>query len=114
MIEAHDLLEKVGPRKFHEIVVNGQRGKTVKEMSRGIRGRVKYSFCGHGVETINNYEYTGNVCDKCNPEVRTTGRNFEAHFNVGLGAWVESKSEMNKLAKKKGMIHIGDEGINRL
>lgn len=106
-----EALQKMGPTKFKEMVMKGQKGKTMHDRQRGVRGRVKYRQCQHAVWIVDNY--VDKVCDKCLEEMGgfEKGREFQPHFNVGLGCWIESKSEMMKVAKKNNMIHIGTDRI---
>lgn len=111
MIEAQDLLQRMGKKKFIEMA-SQTRGRTLADRERTSRwgkGKTFFQICEHGKVTIRNFEKTHD-CMNCNKSTGITKtKDFEPHFNAGLGAWVESKSEMNKLAKQKGMIHIGDD-----
>lgn len=108
MIEAHDLLQKMGKRKFHDFVVGNQKGQTMAQMQSGIKGRIKFRMCQHGVVLLDNYE-PKNICKPCIGVKSTKSKDFEPHFNAGLGAYVETKKEMLNLAKSKGMIHVGTD-----
>lgn len=106
MISAQDLLNRVGKRKFIEITSRlSPNGKTGHDRSRGIKGRVRFRMCEHGTWIIDNYE--PKPCLKCVPVRATKGKDFRPYFNVGLGHWVESRSEEKKVAKSLGLTEAG-------
>lgn len=110
MIEARDMLQKMGKKKFVDFVARNQSGERILDIQKRRRwGRnVKFKKCEHGVWVIDNYKPY--FCSKC-VEIATKPPDFHPHFNVGLGGWVESKSDMKKAAKMKGLIHVGSDGL---
>jgi len=111
MIEATDMIEKMGKRKFVEFALRnqtpGQRMLDIQKRRRWGRN-VKFRKCEHGVWTIDNYVHKR--CPKCYASV-TKPPDFQPHFNHGLGVYVESRSDLKKAAKLKGLIHVGSDGI---
>jgi hypothetical protein len=106
MISAEQMIDKVGKDKFVEMVTHSQKnGQTGAEKDRGIKGRRKFRMCEHGTWVIENYE--PRHCSKCVPEVVTKPKDFRAGFNIGLGYWVESRSEEKAVAKSLGLIERG-------
>lgn len=105
-LTAEQMIQKVGGRKFVEMVVNSPKnGKTGAEKDRGIKGRIRFRRCEHGVWIIDNYEPKS--CSSCNQEVSTKPRDFKPGFNIGLGCWVESRSEEKQMAKRMGFTEAG-------
>lgn len=103
MITADQMIQKYGKQKFVEIVKNSPKnGRTGAEKERGIKGRVRFRRCEHGVWIIDNYE--PKPCSECVPESSSKSKEFRPGFNIGLGCWVESRSEEKKIAKRLGMI----------
>lgn len=114
MITANDMMAKMGKEKFIEYVGRGRGSQGSGERQfdverRKSRGRIKHRQCQHGVWVLENYE--PKRCGKCIPETRTKGKDFEPHFNLGLGCFVETRSEMNRIAKENKMIPIGNERL---
>ena len=111
MIEATEMLQKVGRQKFKEIVLKSQRGETMgsRENRRRWGKNVKHRRCEHGTWIIENYKPKN--CRKCfkvsshfiSKDVDYTG------FNIGLGAFTEGKSDFNKTVKAKGLVHMGTD-----
>lgn len=113
MIEATDIIQKIGKRKFAEMATQqkGRRMLDLEKTRRWGRGKTVFQICQHGKVTIRNCEPT-KECRVCLKSTEITKLpDFEPHFNLGLGCYVESKSEMRKAAKQKGLIHIGSDGI---
>lgn len=105
-ISANDLIDKVGKKKFMEMVVNSPKnGKTGAEKDRGIKGRRRFRMCEHGTWVIDNYK--PKPCIKCIPEKVTKPKDFKPTFNIGLGCWVESRSDEKRTAKSLGLTEIG-------
>lgn len=102
MITSDKMIEKLGKRKFVDMVVNSQKnGKTGAEKDRGIKGRRKFRMCEHGFWIIDNYE--PKRCPNCVTEVQTKTKDFRAGFNIGLGCWVESRQEEKTACKVLGL-----------
>jgi len=83
--------------------------------TKGIKGRRKFRMCEHGVITINNFELTGKVCEKCNPPVKGKAfniENMEPFFNIGLGCVTHGTRHAEKIAKERGLTPIGDAPIS--
>ena len=111
MITACDMMEKMGKDAFIKFVGNsrGSGDRQVDVERRKSPGRIKHRQCQHGTWVIENYESRN--CPKCHVSRDTKSRDFEPHFNLGLGCYVESKSEMNRIAKENKMIPIGNDKI---
>lgn len=111
MIDAVDLKNRLGNKKFSEFVCSQQKGETIgqKKKRRRWGANVRFRMCEHGNWIIDNYK--PKRCSKCHVYRETKGRDFEPHFNLGLGCYVESKSDMLAAAKSKGMTWIGDDGV---
>lgn len=102
MITAEQMIDKVGKKKFVDMVVNSPKnGQTGAEKDRGIKGRRKFRMCEHGTWIIENYE--PKPCAKCIPEVQTKPKDFRAGFNIGLGCWVESRQEERAASRALGL-----------
>lgn len=107
MIKAHDMIKRHGKEKFVQIAVNCKRnGKTGAEKQRGIKGRIKYRSCQHGKVLIDNWEPKDH-CNDCFGEVQTKSKDFIPYFNMGLGGWVESRSDEKRAAKRLGLQEAG-------
>ena len=108
MIDKEKLISKLGKRGFTEFVANNKSNEpTGYDRTRGIRGRVRFRMCEHGKWVIE--EYVPKVCKKCQgvQSKQTKGRDFKPYFNLGLGAFVESRQEERSLAKSKGYVEAG-------
>lgn len=107
MIDKTTLIEKLGKRAFVEFCQNNRSNQpSGHDKTRGIKGRIKWSRCEHGAWVIENYE--PRVCEACYGKPRSTkARDFKPYFNIGLGAFVESRSEEKRLAKSKGYQEAG-------
>lgn len=106
-LSADQMIEAYGKEKFAEMVKNSPKnGPTGAERDRGIKGRVKFRYCQHGVALIDNYEPTKG-CIKCQPEGYTKPKDFRPGFNIGLGYYVESRSEEKAIAKRLGLTEAG-------
>jgi hypothetical protein len=114
MIEATDLLQKMGKKKFIEYASKSQKGETMakkEKRERWGKGKVFTRICEHNKITIRCGKET-HACSACDSSTSYTKlRDFEPHFNMGLGCYVESKSEMKQLAKDRGMVNIGDDKL---
>lgn len=107
MIDKTQLIEKLGKRKAVDFMVNSRSNQpTGFDKTRGIRGRVRWSRCQHGKWVIDNYE--PQICEQCQeiPKI-TKAKDFKPYFNIGLGAFVESRAEERSLAKSKGYQEAG-------
>lgn len=104
---AGDLIKKFGKKKATEMMVHSPKnGRTGAEKDRGIKGRVRYRLCPHSVWIIENYEIK--ECYECSNRPRDTkAPDFKPGFNIGLGAWVESRSEERKIAKALRLVEAG-------
>jgi hypothetical protein len=85
---------------------------------RGIKGRVRYRACGHGVIFIDDFKETGNICETCNPIIEKMEtfnlENTQEFFNHGLGCVTYGTRDAEKKAKKMGLIPIGDSSIQQV
>ncbi len=106
-MNAVDMIHTMGKKGFVDTVMNSQKnGQTGAQRERGIKGRIKYRQCEHRVWVIDNYEYKG--CEKCDGKPKQTkAKDFRAGFNVGLGCWVNSRSEEKRIAKGMGLVEAG-------
>ena len=107
MIDKQTLIDRMGKAKASEFMANSRSNQpTGNDKERGIRGRVRWRRCEHGVYVIDDYVVKG--CTACQ-EVRKNSkpREFKPYFNIGLGAYVESRSEEKSLAKAKGYTEAG-------
>ena len=107
MKTAEELIKKMGKKEFTKFVANSQKnGKTGYEKDRGIKGRIKHRRCQHGVWIIDNYE--PKPCNECMDLPKDTKiREFKPTFNIGLGCYVESRSEEKRIAKSMGLEEAG-------
>lgn len=106
MMTADQMIQRFGKKKAVDMMVNCPRnGKTGAEKDRGIKGRVRFKMCEHGKWVVENYE--PKPCADCIPEIATKGKDFKPYFNIGLGAFVESRSEEKRYAKKIGLVEAG-------
>lgn len=112
MIDAATISEKLGKRKFKEFVEsNRPRGKNQEEYERGRKwGRIRFRMCKHMVWIIDDYQ--NKSCNKCVPVSKSKGRDFEPHFNIALGGYIESKTDFKKALKEAGAVHVGTDKIN--
>ena len=108
MIDKKDLIAKLGKKGFTDFVTQHKSNQpTGHDRQRGIKGRIRWSRCQHGTWVIDNYEPKS--CERCTGEwtKHSKPRDFSPYFNIGLGAYVESRSEEKKLAKSKGYVEAG-------
>jgi len=106
MMTTDQMIQRFGKRGFLELAANSPKnGKTGHEKDRGIKGRRRFKMCEHGVWVIENYE--PKKCLKCIPESWTKPIDFKPGFNIGLGCWVESRSEEKRVAKSLGLVEAG-------
>lgn len=107
MLTYSDSVKKYGKAKTEAMIKAAPKnGKTGAEKDRGIKGRRKDSYCPECKRWfLENYEWKGHAKGfKCTEIVkRTKEKDFKPTFNVGLGAFVESRSEERKLAKNLGL-----------
>lgn len=102
------LVEKIGKKAFVEMAMQKNTNeRTPAEKDRGVRGRVKWNMCEHGVTMIDNFEATGNHCYTCHGMRRTKAQEFKPYFNQGLGVMVHSRSEEKRVAKSMGLVEAG-------
>lgn len=107
MITADEMMNKVGKQKFIEMAVNSQRGVTGAQIQhkRRFGTNIKHKMCEHGNWVIENYE--PKKCKECFEEVDTKLPDFKPNFNIGLGCWVESRSDEKRAAKRLGLVEAG-------
>lgn len=114
MIEATEMLAKMGKKKFVEMATHSQKGETMAQREKRTRwgkGLKLFQICEHNKVTIRRGKFT-HECGVCDKGYRATKSvDFQPHFNMGLGCYVESKSEMKRLAKERGMVAIGDDRL---
>ena len=88
------IIDKLGKKGAVEFINNKRSNQPTEfDKTRGIKGRVKFKKCAHGVWVIDNYEHK--VCPTC-VEVwnkYAKPRDFLPYFNTGLGCYVESRSD---------------------
>jgi hypothetical protein len=110
MIEAKEIMKKLGKDKFVEFVSNAQdssqTGAAIQHRRRWGKGRTFMAHCIHGIKTIDNYEPT-NECSKCIGINRDKSGEFKPYFNLGLGVYCETRSDERKVAKQKGLVCVG-------
>jgi hypothetical protein len=101
-----DLVQTMGKQKASEFIVqNRSANKTAHEESRGIKGRIKSRYCGGCRKwVIEKYEYVGHGEPCVDRPASTKSKEFKPYFNMGLGCYVESRSEERRVAKSKGLI----------
>ena len=105
MMSFEQMCKKMGKAKATEMAVMNQgRGKTGAQRDRGIKGRIRYRRCEHGVWVIDDYK--PKKCAKCVPS-DISRPEFTPYFNAGLGHWVESRSEEKRCAKSLGLVEAG-------
>ena len=107
MIDKSELIKKLGKKGFTEFVANNRSNQpTGHDRTCGIRGRVRWRRCEHGVYVID--DYVVKCCPACQGTPKNTkAREFKPYFNIGLGAYVESRSEEKRVAKQKHYIEAG-------
>ena len=109
MITIDQIEKKLGKQKATEFVKNNiGSGKTKAQKDRGIRGRLKDQYCGTCRSWFRkNYEWVGHKepCVETGAEIRI--KKFKPYFNIGLGCFVESRSEEKSTAKKLGLVEAG-------
>lgn len=108
MIPAQQLMAKMGKKKFVEFATRScGRGETgaQKAHRRRFGTNIKHKMCEHKVWIIENYKYKG--CAKCIGKQSTKPRDFVPYFNVGLGAYVESRSDERRAARIMGLREAG-------
>ena len=110
MIEGAALLKQMGKKKFTEFVTHSQKGETGAQRQRRRRfgrGRTYIAYCKHGKKVIYDFEPT-NACKACIGETgHTKSKDFQPYFNIGLGCFVESRSEEKRVARQKGLVEAG-------
>lgn len=85
---------------------NRSTEKTGFDKTRGIKGRIRYRCCEHGTWVIDDYKER--PCLKCmGVGLYLKRKEFVPYFNVGLGAYVESRSEEKRAAKQMGLTEAG-------
>lgn len=111
MIKAADMMAKMGKRKFIEYATHSQRGERMFDKENKRRwGRVKDSMCEHGVWVVENYQVK--ECGKCPTVVigQVISRDIDYQgFNIGLGGYIDGRSDFKRTVKEKGLVHIGDD-----
>lgn len=107
IVEKERIIEKIGKEGFKRFVMNNRSNQpTGHDRTKGIRGRVRWSRCEHGVWVVEDYEPRS--CPHCQEKRGNTKTpDFKPYFNIGLGAYVESRSDERKLAKAKGYVEAG-------
>ena len=107
MIDKQTIIDKLGKQKAIEFIQNSRSNQpTAFDKTRGIRGRIKWRRCQHGVWVINNYE-PQRCEDCCEIPVQSKTPDFKPYFNIGLGAFVESRSEEKRIARQKHYVEAG-------
>ena len=106
IIDKQQLIDRLGKQKAVEFMTQNRSNQpTGHDKTKGIRGRVRWSMCEHGNWVISDYKPT--PCLKCVKRGPAKSREFKPYFNMGLGAYVESRQDEKKLAKKMGLIENG-------
>lgn len=105
MLRYDDAVKRYGKTRTEAMIkAMPKNGKTGAEKDRGIKGRIKCSYCADcHAWIVENYEFKGHAPGFRCTERRTKDKDFKPTFNVGLGAFVESRSEERKLAKSLGL-----------
>lgn len=108
MITSEQIVEKLGKKKAVEFMTAKKlSGDSKYDRDRGIKGRVKFRMCEHGVWVIDNYEFKG--CKECFG-VERNGPNIIVHdkeyFNAGTGTY-GTTTEHRRYAKSQGMEEAG-------
>jgi hypothetical protein len=109
VIPANEMLDKMGKKKFVEMVTNSQKGETGAQRQQRRRfgkGKTCMAICVHGKVTVRNFEPTGE-CDSCSSSKSTKLPEFQPYFNAGLGGWVESRSDERQAARSLGLQEAG-------
>lgn len=103
MITFSDMITKLGKDKAQQMAVRCPKNyETGADKDRGIRGRVRFRMCECGAKTIEEYEEFPERCT-CKKYAQTKAPDFKPTFNIGLGCWVESRSEEKRIAKQMGL-----------
>lgn len=104
MVDAKTLVNTLGKQGFIDFVTKSPKnGQTEFERKYcGIKGRVRWRTCGKcGKWVISNYISTPCKCAKVR---QSKAPDYRPNFNVGLGYWVESRSEEKRVAKSLGLV----------
>jgi len=109
MIPCAELQMKIGKKAFKELALKqpGQTMASLEKRRRWGKGTTVMSICQHG-----NIEKPpeGVFCETCLKETPVTKTpDFQPHYNLGLGGWVESKQDLKKTVKDKKLIPLGDQ-----
>ena len=109
MITAQELMGRMGKQKFHDFVLQKKdKEKTGHDRTRGIRGRIKFRQCHHGVWVIDNYE--PKLCKDCHGTSVNNAPAVQIHsheyFNIGTGTY-GTNPEHRKYAKRMGLQEAG-------
>lgn len=112
MKTAVEMIQQMGKKKFVEMASKRVPGKRMIDIERRRRighGRIFSKYCVHGKQLIKNFQ-PFEECEKC-VEFPVSDKlpDFEPHFNIGLGCYVESRSDMRKAARTQGLEWIGDD-----
>lgn len=110
MIEAAQLMQKMGKEKFTQFVLNNKdKERTGAERAHANRfgKNVRHRKCEHGVWVIENFE--PKPCKGCHKDSNDAPA-FVVHsheyFNMGTGTY-GTTSEHRKYAKSKGLTECG-------
>lgn len=109
IIDKFHLIKKLGKEKFTEFVVNNRnREKTQADKMRGIKGRIRFRMCEHGVWVISNYKPGPCLNCQINRDNKPTKLlDFKPYFNIGLGCYVESRQDEKAVVKARNLEESG-------
>lgn len=109
MITIDKIVDKYGKKGAVDFVLkNRSSEKTLAERDRGIKGRVRFRMCEHGVWVIDNYEQKR--CSSCHSEASVEFPSLIIHskeyFNIGTGTFGTTQDH-RKEAKRRGLSEAG-------
>ena len=106
IVDKSQIIKKLGKRKAQEFMMrNVSRDPTGFDKYRGIKGRVRFRICEHGNFLIK--DYVPGRCDLCSGMKPTKLKEFKPYFNLGLGAFVESRQDEKRCAKALNLVEAG-------
>lgn len=108
MIQAKDMIKKLGKEKFVQTVLQKRdKEKTGAEKDRGIKGRRRFRMCQHGFWVIDNYKPKDcPKCDEMQSQAHAVIMHSHEYFNIGTGTY-GTNSEHRKYAKSIGLQEAG-------
>lgn len=106
------MIEQYGKKGAMERMVhsekNGSTGADDERISRWGKGEVLMRICPHNKVVLRDGKEIPDACGQCRRSTPISkARDYRPNFNIGLGCWVESRSEEKKIAKSLGLREAG-------